>query len=118
PKWGIVDVEDCISAVKAMSQKGDIDPQRVFIRGGSAGGFTTLLSLCHSSDPKTFAGGTSLYGISNLETLTKDTHKFESQYAFKLLGGTPEQVPENYKDRSAINHVEDFNLPLMAILTK
>ncbi|ESK84332.1 peptidase prolyl oligopeptidase active site region [Moniliophthora roreri MCA 2997] len=114
-EWGIVDVEDCILAVQAMSQGDEIDPQRVVIRGGSAGGFTTLLSLCHSSNPKTYAGGTSLYGISNLLKLTEDTHKFESQYAFKLVGGTPEQVPKNYKDRSAINHIDDFNRPLLLL---
>ncbi|ESK84322.1 peptidase s9 prolyl oligopeptidase active site domain protein [Moniliophthora roreri MCA 2997] len=114
-EWGIVDVEDCVSAVKQMSADGRIDPKRVVIRGGSAGGFTTLLSLCHSSDPTTFTGGTSLYGISNLLKLTEDTHKFESQYAFKLVGGTPEEVPDNYKDRSAINHIDDFNRPLLLL---
>ncbi|KAK7033990.1 hypothetical protein VNI00_012419 [Paramarasmius palmivorus] len=114
-KWGIVDVEDCISAVRAMSQRGDIDPKRAVIRGGSAGGFTTLVGLCHSSDPETFAGGTSMYGISDLLALAETTHKFESQYPFKLLGGTPEEVPENYKDRSPINHVEDFNRPLLIL---
>uniref|UniRef100_A0A0W0FFF2 Putative alpha/beta-hydrolase n=1 Tax=Moniliophthora roreri TaxID=221103 RepID=A0A0W0FFF2_MONRR len=114
-QWGIVDVEDCVSAVNQMSADGRIDPKRVVIRGGSAGGFTTLLSLCHSSDPTTFAGGTSLYGISDLLKLTEDTHKFESQYAFKLVGGTPEEVPDNYKDRSAINHIDDFNRPLLLL---
>ncbi|KAI3612812.1 peptidase prolyl oligopeptidase active site region [Moniliophthora roreri] len=114
-EWGIVDIEDCISSVKAMSQGGEIDSQRVVIRGRSAGGFATLLSLCHSSDPNTYAGGTSLSGVSDLLGLAKDTHKFESQYTFKLLGGTPEQVPENYKDRSAINHVDTFDRPLLLI---
>jgi len=114
-QWGLVDVEDCVKAAKLVSgERYDyVDPKRVVIRGGSAGGFTTLAALCNSSDLKTFAAGNSLYGVSDLKALAQTTHKFESQYLFKLLGGTPEEVPQKYNDRSPINHIKDFQTPLL-----
>ncbi|KAL0581324.1 hypothetical protein V5O48_000700 [Marasmius crinis-equi] len=116
-QWGIVDVEDCIKAAKLMSGEpyNYVDPKRLVIRGGSAGGLTVLAALCHSSDLKTFAAGTSLYGVSDLLALAEMTHKFESQYGFKLLGGTPKEVPKNYHDRSPINHVDSFETPLLIL---
>ena len=63
-----------------------VDEKRALIRGGSAGGYTVLQALTTPSTAKTFAGGTSSYGISDLEALVHDTHKFESRYLFKLLG--------------------------------
>ncbi|KAJ8093084.1 hypothetical protein PM082_020567 [Marasmius tenuissimus] len=116
-QWGLVDVEDCIKASKLMSGEGYdyIDPKRIVIRGGSAGGFAVLSALSHSSDLKAFASGTSLYGISDLVELVKTTHKFESHYAFKLLGGTPDEVPETYKDRSPINHIDNFQTPFLIL---
>jgi len=85
----------------------------VFIRGGSAGGFTTLAAIC--TDPDVFAGATSLYGISDLRTLVKDTHKFESKYMDKLLGGTIEQIPKVYEDRSPITHADKIKTPLLIL---
>ncbi|KAJ8093083.1 hypothetical protein AAF712_002440 [Marasmius tenuissimus] len=116
-QWGLVDVEDCVKAAKLVSSEryNYVDPKRVVIRGGSAGGFTVLAALCNSSDLKTFAAGTSLYGVSDLAALAETTHKFESQYGFKLLGGMPEEAPQNYKDRSPIYHIESFQTPLLIL---
>jgi dipeptidyl aminopeptidase/acylaminoacyl peptidase len=108
--WGILDVSDCVLAVQQLS-KTHIDGQRVFIRGGSAGGFTTLAAIC--TDPDVFAGATSLYGISDLRTLVKDTHKFESKYMDKLLGGTIQQIPKVYEDRSPVTHADKIKTPLL-----
>ncbi|TFK67992.1 alpha/beta-hydrolase [Pluteus cervinus] len=107
--WGIVDVDDCIAATKALgsSQPALIDLGRSAIRGGSAGGFTTLCAL--SADDTVgfrFATGTSSYGVTDLLLLAKETHKFESQYLFKLVGGTPDQKPDIYKERSPVYKAE------------
>ncbi|KAF9265759.1 alpha/beta-hydrolase [Marasmius fiardii PR-910] len=116
-QWGIVDVEDCVKATELMSSQpyNFIDPKRAVIRGGSAGGFTTLATLCHSSGRKSFAAGTSFYGVTDLKAFTETTHKFESRYLFKLLGGTYEVVPKNYVDRSPINHIENLESPLLIL---
>jgi len=85
----------------------------VFIRGGSAGGFTTLAAIC--TDPDVFAGATSLYGVSDLRTLVEDTHKFESKYMDKLLGGTIQQIPKVYEERSPVTHADDIKTPLLIL---
>ena len=113
-KWGIVDVTDCVTAVNALTSPtspSPIDPSRVVITGGSAGGFTVLAALCAS--PNTFAAGTSSYGVSDLRKLTEDTHKFESRYLEKLVGGTVEEVPEVYKERSPVHKAEKIKAPLL-----
>ncbi|KZV90868.1 alpha/beta-hydrolase [Exidia glandulosa HHB12029] len=112
-KWGLVDVNDCVEAVKQLGKQGLIDPSRVAIRGGSAGGYTVLQSVV--SFPDMFAAATSSFGISDLVAIAADTHKFESQQAFKLLGGTPDQVPAVYKDRSPVHHADKIKTPLLIL---
>ncbi|HEY1735776.1 MAG TPA: prolyl oligopeptidase family serine peptidase, partial [Methylovirgula sp.] len=98
-QWGIVDVEDCIAAAKALVARGLVDKNRIVIRGGSAGGFTTLAALT-SSD--VFRAGASLYGVADLMLLARDTHKFESRYLDHLIGPLP-QAEALYHERSPIN---------------
>jgi dipeptidyl aminopeptidase/acylaminoacyl peptidase len=104
--WGIIDVEDCVYGVKYLADKGLIDAESKFIRGGSAGGFTVLAALTFH---KEFKGGGNYYGVADLTLLAHDTHKFESRYMDGLLGTDP-QV---WKDRSPINHLEQFTEPLI-----
>jgi dipeptidyl aminopeptidase/acylaminoacyl peptidase len=102
-QWGVLDVTDCEDAVRHLAQSGRIDPERVAIRGGSAGGFTTLAALTR---PGTFKAGASHYGIGDLGALARDTHKFESRYLLTLLGDL-----ENLAARSPINHLDSFRCP-------
>ncbi|THH06289.1 hypothetical protein EW145_g4187 [Phellinidium pouzarii] len=114
--WGVTDVDDCVDAARALASPafGEIDPARVVTRGGSAGGYTVLQALC-ADTTGTFAAGAVSYGISNLFTLATDTHKFESRYMEKLVGGTPEEVPEVYKARSPVFHAEQITAPLLIL---
>lgn len=109
--WGIVDVEDSVSAIDQLGEQGLIDRKRVAIRGGSAGGYSTLAGLV--TKPTSYATGTSLYGISDLAMLAGDTHKFESRYLERLMGGTIEQIPEVYKERSPVHHADQIAVPLL-----
>ncbi|HAK51269.1 MAG TPA: peptidase [Gammaproteobacteria bacterium] len=102
--WGIVDVEDTVHGVKFLVDQGLVDGEKTAIRGGSAGGFTVLAALTFED---TFKAGASLYGIGDLETLARDTHKFESRYLDSLIGPYPEEI-ERYKKRSPINHTEQL----------
>ena len=86
-QWGIVDVEDVVGGAEAMVAAGKADPERLIIRGGSAGGYTTLAALTFHH---TFKAGASYYGISDLEVLQSDTHKFEARYNDSLIGPWPE----------------------------
>ncbi len=108
-QWGIVDVDDCVNAARWLAERGWVDRQRLVIRGGSAGGYTTLASLAFRD---TFKAGASYYGISDLETLARDTHKFESRYLDRLVGPYPEQR-EQYFARSPIHFVDQLSCPLI-----
>jgi len=111
PNWGIVDVEDASNGVKWLASKGFIDADKVAIRGGSAGGYTTLAALAFQT---VFKAGTSYYGISDLGILASDTHKFESRYLEQLIGPYPE-MKSVYDQRSPINSVENITAPLLLL---
>lgn len=107
--WGIVDVRDCEKAALYLVEKGLADNDRIAIRGGSAGGFTTLCGLTFTD---TFKAGASYFGLSDLEALAKETHKFESRYMDNLLGPYPEKA-DLYKSRSPINSAEKLSCPII-----
>ena len=109
--WGIVDVEDCVAAARFLADRGDVDPQRLLIRGGSAGGFTVLAALALHD---VFAAGASRYGVADLEALAADTHKFESRYLDRLIGPYPE-ARDTYLARSPINHLDGFDAPMIVL---
>ncbi len=108
-KWGIVDVDDCINGAKHLIQRQLADPNRVIIAGGSAGGYTTLCALTFRNF---FKAGASYYGVSDLEALAKDTHKFESRYLDKLIAPYPEGR-DIYLKRSPIHFTEKLSCPVI-----
>jgi dipeptidyl aminopeptidase/acylaminoacyl peptidase len=108
-KWGIVDVDDCVNGARHLIEGNSVDGERVIIRGGSAGGYTTLAALTFRDVFKT---GASYYGVSDLEALTQETHKFESRYLDSLVGPYPETV-RVYRERSPINYVECLSAPVI-----
>jgi dipeptidyl aminopeptidase/acylaminoacyl peptidase len=110
-EWGVVDVEDSAAAARYLAERGDIDPARVEITGGSAGGYTTLLALAVRDE---FAAGTSQYGVADLVTFHEDTHKFESHYDEYLVGPWPEEI-DLYRDRSPISHADSISRPLLLL---
>ena len=107
--WGIVDVDDCVNAAQFLVKEGRIDQERLVITGSSAGGYTTLAALTFRD---VFKAGASYYGISNLEILAKDTHKFESRYLDRLIGKYPEEQ-EIYEARSPIKFTDKLNCPVI-----
>ena len=109
--WGIVDVDDCVNAARFLVSRGDADPDRLAIDGGSAGGYTTLAALTFHD---VFRAGASYYGVSDLEALAKETHKFESRYLDSLVGPYPERK-DLYVERSPINHTHLLSCPLLLL---
>jgi len=107
--WGVVDVDDCANGARFLGQRGAADGNRLAIRGGSAGGYTTLCALTFRD---VFKAGASLYGISDLEALAKDTHKFESRYLDRLIGPYPERR-DLYVARSPIHFTDRLNCPMI-----
>lgn len=107
--WGIVDVDDCVNAAQYLVREGYVDGNRLAIAGSSAGGYTTLAALTFRN---VFKAGASYYGISNLEALAQDTHKFESRYLDQLIGKYPEDQAI-YQARSPINYTENLSCPVI-----
>ena len=108
-RWGIVDVDDCTNGAKYLAEKGLVDSQKMAIAGGSAGGYTTLCALTFRD---VFKAGASYYGVSDLEALATDTHKFESRYLDGLIGPYPERQ-DLYKQRSPIHFTERLSCPVI-----
>ena len=108
-QWGIVDTQDCTSGAKYAVENFNIDPDRLIIRGGSAGGYTTLCALVFQD---IFKAGASYYGVSDLEALAQETHKFESRYLDNLIGPYPERK-DLYIERSPIHHAERLSCPII-----
>ncbi|MDV3244333.1 MAG: S9 family peptidase [Nitrososphaerales archaeon] len=107
--WGIVDVDDCTNVAKCLARTGKADGERLVIRGGSAGGYTTLCALTFRD---TFKAGASYFGVSDAEGLAKDTHKFESRYLDSLIGPYPERQ-DVYRERSPIRYVDRLSCPVI-----
>jgi len=108
-QWGVVDLDDCVNSAHYLIARGEIDSDRLAIRGGSAGGYTTLCALTFRN---IFKAGASYYGISDLEIFVKDTHKFESHYVDWLVGSYAEHG-DLYRERSAINFIERLSCPVI-----
>jgi dipeptidyl aminopeptidase/acylaminoacyl peptidase len=108
-QWGIVDVEDCIAGARHLVAQGLADGERLAIRGGSAGGYTTLAALAFHD---VFKAGASYFGVGDLRALDADTHKFESRYTTDLLAPMPERE-RLYLERSPINAADRISCPVI-----
>ena len=107
--WGLYDVQDCIAAVEYLIKKDWVDSEKIVMAGSSASGLTVLLALANSH---LFSAACVRYGVTDLHSLVKDTHKFESRYLDKLIGLYP-QEKEKYEDRSPINQIDNIRCPIL-----
>jgi dipeptidyl aminopeptidase/acylaminoacyl peptidase len=110
-QWGIADVEDCVAAAEFLVARGSVDGARLAIRGGSAGGYTTLASLTFR--PEVFAAGISHFGIADLELIHNDGHKFESRYDEGLLAPWTEEGRRVFRERSPIHYLDRVRAPML-----
>jgi dipeptidyl aminopeptidase/acylaminoacyl peptidase len=107
--WGVTDVDDCLNGAKYLAELGKVDKNRLAITGGSAGGYTTLCALTFRD---LFSAGASHYGVSDLEALEVDTHKFESRYSHSLVAPYPERA-DLYRQRSPIHFTDQLKVPVI-----
>jgi dipeptidyl aminopeptidase/acylaminoacyl peptidase len=107
--WGVMDVDDCANGARYLAELGKVDLNRLAITGGSAGGYTTLCALTFRD---LFRAGASHYGVSDLEALEVDTHKFESRYTHSLVAPYPERA-DLYRERSPINFTDRLKVPVI-----
>ena len=108
-QWGVVDVDDCVNGARYLAGQGEVDGDRLIIRGGSAGGYTTLCALTFRH---AFKAGASYYGVSDLEALAQEMPKFESRYLDRLVGPYPERK-DLYRERSPIHFTDRLSCPVI-----
>ncbi|WP_191831343.1 S9 family peptidase [Pseudomonas fluorescens] len=108
-RWGEIDVEDACAVVEHLADRKLIDPTQAFIRGGSAGGYTTLCALAFHD---VFRAGASLYGVSDPLALARATHKFEGDYLDWLIGD-PQADAERYRQRTPLLHAGNIKVPVI-----
>ena len=109
-QWGVVDVEDCVAGARHLAAQGRVDGERMAIRGGSAGGFTTLAALAFH---RVFKAGASYFGVSDLAALDADTHKFESHYNTYLVAPPGPERERLYAQRSPALHADAIACPMI-----
>ncbi|MFJ9905958.1 LpqB family beta-propeller domain-containing protein [Streptomyces sp. NPDC101152] len=111
-QWGVVDVEDCAAVALALADEGTADRDRLAVRGGSAGGWTTAASLTQTD---VYACGTIMYPILDLASWAEgETHDFESRYLETLVGPLAE-VPARYAERSPTEHADRITVPFLLL---
>jgi dipeptidyl aminopeptidase/acylaminoacyl peptidase len=110
-RWGLLDIDDCVTGAISLALAGRVDPTRLAIRGGSAGGYAVLRAMTTS---RAFAAGASHYGVADLAALAAETHKFESRYLDRLVAPWPEGEPV-YRERSPIHHVDRLHGELLLL---
>ncbi|MFJ6534441.1 S9 family peptidase [Microbacterium sp. NPDC091662] len=110
-QWGVVDVDDVIAAARGLADAGIADPDRIAIRGGSAGGWTVLSALVRGG---AFAAGISRYGVADLRMLAAETHDFEASYIDGLVGPLPE-YEHLYVERSPLTHTDRIAVPVLLL---
>lgn len=108
-QWGVVDVEDCVAGARHLAEQGLVDPERLLVRGSSAGGLTTLSALAFHD---LFKAGACYYGVSDLAGLDADSHKFEAHYN-QYLVAPPERAEQVYRERSPIHHTDKLKRPMI-----
>jgi dipeptidyl aminopeptidase/acylaminoacyl peptidase len=110
--WGVHDVEDTVSGAQELAGLGRVDGERMVVMGGSAGGYTVLLSM--ALYPEVFAAGVDLYGVADLFALSEDTHRFEAHYLDSIVGLLPATY-DRYKERSPLTHADKITRPLLIL---
>lgn len=115
-KWGRVDIDDIVDGIDYLVNQSLVDPEKILIRGKSAGGYTVLRAL--TEYPQYFCAGACYYGIGNLSTLAAHTHKFEARYTDRLIGeaydeATAADSQSEYYRRSPIHFMHKVRSPMI-----
>ena len=109
-QWGIRDVADVDALTDFLVDARLADPDRFLISGGSAGGYTVLMSLAVLDK---FAAGGCTYGVSDLSQLQRITHKFEAGYLYGLTGTTEADCEPVFAERSPLLHADKISCPVV-----
>jgi dipeptidyl aminopeptidase/acylaminoacyl peptidase len=112
--WGGREQVDIAAGAKALIRAGLADPGRIGVTGTSYGGYSAWFLITHYP-PETVAAAAPICGMTDLVVDYTTTRPDVRPYSEEMMGGSPDQVPERYYERSPINRVENIQGHLLIV---
>ncbi|MGK5557083.1 prolyl oligopeptidase family serine peptidase [Actinomadura kijaniata] len=110
---GLTELED-IKAVRDWAvESGLADPARTVLTGGSWGGFLTLLGI--GTQPGDWAVAVASVPVADYVAAYEDEMEALQAFDRSLFGGSPEEVPDRYRESSPITYVERVTAPVFVL---
>jgi dipeptidyl aminopeptidase/acylaminoacyl peptidase len=110
---GFQELEDIAAVQERVVAEGIGDPSRMVLAGGSWGGYLTLLGA--GTQPERWALGIASVPLGDLAHAYQDAAEPLKEYDRALFGGTPNEVPEQYRQRSPITYAAHVRVPLLIL---
>ncbi|MEU6628800.1 amino acid adenylation domain-containing protein [Streptomyces parvus] len=108
--WGVTDVEDCALVARGLAAEGTADPDRLAIRGASAGGWTAAVSLTTTD---TYRCAALYYPVLDPVSWRESQNGgFEAFYLDSLIGPWPE-TEDRYLTRSPAHSAALIDVPFL-----
>ena len=112
--WGGREQADIAEGAKALIQAGLAEPGKVGVTGTSYGGYSSWFLITHYP-PEVIGAAAPICGMTDLVVDYQTTRPDLRPYSEEMIGGTPEQVPQRYYERSPIHFVQDIRGQLLII---
>lgn len=116
PGPGLCELEDLASVRQRLTGEGVLDPRRVVLSGVSWGGYLALLAL--GRQPDLWNLGIAIMPVADLVATYEDEAEPTRAHDRALLGGTPDELPARYAERSPITFVDHVRVPVLLIAGK
>jgi len=103
------DLTDVVAGAEYLRDRGRT---QVGLLGASYGGYMTLMGVGATD---AFDAGASVCGVVNWKTTAENAREYLGAVLMRKLGGTPDEKPDLYEERSPIAYVEDIDVPLLVV---
>lgn len=110
---GHVELEDVVAVRDHLVQIGVADPSRIVLAGASWGGYLTLLGL--GLYPDRWAIGVAGVPVADYVAAYEDEMEGLKAFDRSLFGGSPEEVPQKYRDSSPITYIDEVRAPVLIL---
>jgi dipeptidyl aminopeptidase/acylaminoacyl peptidase len=110
---GFTELEDVVAGVDDLVASGLADPARVVLSGGSWGGYLTLLGL--GREPDRWVAGVAAVPVADYPSAYADEAPTLQAYDRTLFGGSPEERPDLYRERSPLTYAASVRAPVLVM---
>ncbi len=112
--WGGREQEDIRRGIEALIEAGIAEPYRVGITGTSYGGYSAWCAITRYP-PEIVVAAAPVCGMTDLVVDYYSTRPDLRPYSEEMMGGSPEEIPERYRERSPINNVKNIRGRLLIV---